>query len=104
MTCATSSTVPMRFCGVRATRRLTRCSGGILRGARRLDDAGRDRVDVDVELRPLDGERLGHVLDARARRAGVHHAGKAARDVGDDVDDAAARAGIMARVATSRVM
>ncbi len=62
----------------------------ILRRAARLDDAGRDRVDEDAELRPLDRERHREILDARARGAGVSHAGKAAIGIRGDVDDPAA--------------
>jgi hypothetical protein len=40
--------------------------------------------------RPLDGQALGQVVDAGPRRAGVRHAGEAAVDLGDDVDDRAA--------------
>ena len=70
---ATSSTVPARLSGVSAMPRSSSC-GGYCAVPDEQDDAGRDRVDEDPELRPLDGERHRHVLDARARGAGVHHA------------------------------
>src|SRR5579871_46551 len=41
-------------------------------------------------LRPFDGQRLGEVIDASAGGAAVSHAGEAAPEVHEDIDDSAA--------------
>ena len=58
------------------------------------EEAGDQAVHADAVGAPLDGQRLGQVLDARLGGGGVGEAGAARPGVGGaDVDDAAGRAG-----------
>ena len=59
-------------------------------GAGATNDSGGYCVDANLVRRPLDRQALGQVVNASARGSSVGHTGKAAIDLGNDVEDATA--------------